>query len=165
MTKKRNIKPGEIIGTGEDLVNQNSQDFKALQKAIRARSEELEESEKIAHQLLSLRFQMESYLEEASPKRMKQAGEFLEAFITALHIKKKDFARYIGYKESNLSAIFSGKRKINTDLAIKFGEIFRLDPVLWLSIQNKNELLELFNSDKAKYEKYQLKDLLEKVDG
>jgi hypothetical protein len=32
MTKRRKISPGDIIGTGEGLVNLNSQDFKALQK-------------------------------------------------------------------------------------------------------------------------------------
>jgi len=75
---------------------------------------------------------------------------------------KKTFAEYIDYQESNLSAIFKGRRKINPDLAIKLGEIFHLDPAIWLQIQNKNELIEILNQDKEKYEKYKLEDLLMK---
>ena len=50
-----------------------------------------------------------------------------EIFLLSLRIKKKAFAEYIDYKESNLSAIFKGRRRINPDLAIKFGEIFRVN--------------------------------------
>lgn len=163
MSKQRIINEGGIQGTGEGLVNQNSKEFKELQKLIKSRSQELSESESITNQLLSLRFQMESYLSKDHPKELIQAGEFLEEFVDVLKIKKKDFAEYIEYKESNLSAVFKGRRKINTDLAIKFGEIFRVDPVLWLHIQSKNELLEIIERDKKKYGKYKLEDLLKEV--
>lgn len=104
---------------------------------------------------------MKSYLDDKNPEELIQAGSFLEKFVETLNIKKKVLAKYIGYKESNLSAVFKGKRKISIDLAIKFGEIFKVDPATWLHIQSKNELLEILQSDRAKYEKYQLKDLLE----
>ena len=157
------INEGGIIGSGEGLVNQNSREFKELQRMIKERSVGMKESEWIANQLFSIRFQMESYLDTAQPEQLKGAGRFLEEFIAVLKIKKKAFAEYIDYKESNLSAIFSGKRKINTDLAIKFGEIFNVDPVIWLHIQNKNELIETLKENKSKYEKYKLKDLLREV--
>ena len=157
------INEGGIIGSGEGLVNQNSREFKELQRMIKERSVGMKESEWIANQLFSIRFQMESYLDTAQPEQLKGAGRFLEEFIAVLKIKKKAFAEYIDYKESNLSAIFSGKRKINTDLAIKFGEIFNVDPVIWLHIQNKNELIETLKENKSKYERYKLKDLLREV--
>jgi len=163
MSKQKIINEGGIQGTGEGLVNQNSNEFKELQKLIEARSKELSESELIANQLLSLRFQMESYLSVEHPKEVIQVGEFLEEFVEALKIKKKEFAKYIEYKESNLSAIFKGRRKINTDLAIKFGEIFRMNPVIWLHIQSKNELIEIIDRNKKKYERYKLEDLLREV--
>ena len=163
MRNQKIVNEGGIIGTGEGLVNQNSKEFKELQKIIKSRSKELAESEIVANQLLSLRFQMESYLEKDDPKEVIQAGEFLEEFVDAIKIKKKDFAEYIEYKESNLSAIFKGRRKINIDLAIKFGEIFRVDPVIWLHIQSKNELLEIIERDKERYEKYKLEDLLKEM--
>ncbi len=45
----------------------------------------------------------------------------------------------------------------------KLGEIFRVDPAIWLHIQSKNELMEIIDRDKKKYEKYKLEDLLKEV--
>lgn len=163
MNNQKIVNEGGIIGTGEGLVNQNSKEFKELQKLIIARSRALKESEIITNKLLSIRFQMENYLVEDDPEELIEVGRFLEHFIDALRIKKKEFAEYIGYKESNLSAILKGRRKMNTDLAIKFGEIFRVDPVLWLHIQSKNELREIVEKDKEKYKKYKLEDLLKEA--
>jgi addiction module HigA family antidote len=160
MNNQKIVNEGGIIGTGEGLVNQNSKEFKELQKLIIARSRALKESEIITNKLLSIRFQMENYLVEDDPEELIEVGRFLEDFIGALSIKKKEFAEYIGYKESNLSAILKGRRKMNTDLAIKFGEIFRINPELWLHIQSKNELREIVEKDKEKYKKYKLEDLL-----
>ena len=160
MSNQKIINEGGIIGTGRGLVNQNSKEFKELQRIIKEKSGEIKESELIANRLLSLRFQMETYLERENPKKIIQAGEFLEGYVEALKIKKRTLAAYIDYKESNLSAVFKGRRKINIDLAIKLGEIFRVDPAIWLHIQSKNDLLEIIDRDKKKYEKYRLEDLL-----
>ena len=163
MSKQRIVNEGGIIGTGKGLVNQNSREFKELQRIIKEKSTGLEESVLIANRLLSLRFQMETYLERDNPEKIIQVGEFLQEYVEALKIKKRAFAEYIDYKESNLSAILKGRRKINTDLAIKLGEIFGVDPALWLHIQSKNELLEIIDRDKKKYEKYKLEDLLKEA--
>lgn len=163
MNNQKKINKGGIIGTGEGLVNQNSKDFKELQQLILKKSSELDKSESIVNKLLSIRFQMENYLEETESKKLITTGTFLEWLIEALEIKKKDFASYVDCQESNLSAILKGRRKINTDLAIKIGEIFRINPVLWLHIQSKNELIEITEKDKKKYKKYRLEDLLKKA--
>jgi addiction module HigA family antidote len=163
MNNQRVINEGGVIGTGEGLVNQNSRDFKELQRLILKNSSELDKSESIINKLLSVRFQMENYLEETESGKLIPTGMFLEWLIEALEIKKKDFAAYIDCQESNLSAILKGRRKINTDLAIKIGEIFRINPVLWLHIQSKNELTEMTDKDKKKYKKYRLEDLLKKA--
>ena len=163
MNNQKIINKGGVIGTGEGLVNQNSKDFKELQRLILKKSSELDKSESIINKLLSIRFQMENYLEETESGKLISTGMFLEWLIDALEIKKKDFAAYIDCQESNLSAILKGRRKINSDLAIKIGEIFRINPVLWLHIQSKNELTELTDKDKKKYEKYRLEDLLKKA--
>jgi len=163
MSKQKIINEGGIIGTGKELVNQNSKEFKELQRIIKERSSELKEAELIANRLLSLRFQMETYLERENPEKIIQVGEFLEEFVEALKVKKRVFAEYIDYQESNLSSIFKGRRKINIDLAIKLGEIFSIDPAIWLHLQSKNELLEISEQDRKKYEKYRLEDLLKEV--
>ena len=89
--------------------------------------------------------------------------EMKEQFINALNIKKKDFAKYVEFEESNLSALLKGRRKLNTDLAIKLGRIFKLDPVIWLHIENKNNLLIEHQKNEQKYARYTLYDLLKKV--
>ena len=58
MSKPNQINEGGIIGTGAGLVNQNSEAFKELQKAIQARSQTLTEQEKVVNRLLSVRFQI-----------------------------------------------------------------------------------------------------------
>lgn len=80
-----------------------------------------------------------------------------------LEIKKKSFAAYLGLQESNLSALFKGSRKINIDLAIKLGTIFKVDPNLWIHIQSKNELLRLHQEKRKEYQKYSLNVLLKKA--
>ncbi|KAA3628744.1 MAG: addiction module antidote protein, HigA family [Bacteroidetes bacterium] len=163
MGKQKIKNEGGVIGTGAGLVNQNSKEFKALRQLIETRSKEQGGEDFVVNQLLSLRFQMETYIAKEHPGELIQAGEFLEGFVKALKIRKKDFAEYIGYKESNLSAILKGRRKINSDLALKFGEIFSVNPEVWLNIQNKNELLEMIDKDKEKYERYKLEDLLKQA--
>ena len=56
------INEGGIIGSGEGLVNQNSREFKELQRMIKERSVGMKESEWIANQLFSIRF-LESKIE------------------------------------------------------------------------------------------------------
>jgi addiction module HigA family antidote len=163
MSKSKKLNEGGIQGTGEGLVNQNSESFKKLQELIESHSKEQSASEQLWNRLISLRFQMEFYLKEEMPEELKPAGYYLERYIEALEIKKKDFASYIGYQESNLSAILKGRRSISTDLAIKLGEIFQIDPALWLNIQSKNDLLKIIQRDKKKYNKYSLEDLLDEV--
>ncbi|MEO1588637.1 MAG: hypothetical protein AAFS00_15210, partial [Bacteroidota bacterium] len=68
-----------------------------------------------------------------------------------------------GLEESNLSSILKGRRKVNMDLAMKFGNIFQLRPELWLLVQSKNELLEVDHASKTDYQKFQLNELLKKA--
>lgn len=150
-------------GSGTAFVDTESEDFKQLQAAINAVVAKYTPEQKLEIRLFSLERQLKAYLEEAGKDNFISTGTFLKKFVKALQIKNKDFAAYIEYEESNLSALFSGKRRINTDLALKFGKIFQIDPALWLHLQSKNDLLKMEQQDKSKYEKYNLKDLLKKA--
>lgn len=162
MEEDKILNEGGINGLGLGLINTNSQDFKALQQAIKRFSKNLTEEQKLENRLLSIRFQMEAYLNQEEPEKIVPAGKFLKDFLRALKIKNKDFAAYIDYEESNLSAVLSGNRKINTDLALKFGKIFKVNPAIWLHIQSKNELLELKAEKEDQYDQYELEELLRK---
>ena len=60
--------------------------------------------------------------------------------------------------------IMKGKRKINTELAYKLGQLFNIEPNYWLLIQSKNELLQLDNQRKIRFKQFKLDDLLQKVE-
>lgn len=66
-----------INGLGEELINTNAGDFKALQAMIKKASANQQDQEKIENQFLSIRFQMESYLTEPV-ESIIPAGQFIE---------------------------------------------------------------------------------------
>lgn len=162
MKKKKNIVDEGVNGLGIGVVNTNSSEFKELQKIIKNESKKQPKKKLLENKLLSLRFRMETYLENHDNKII-EVGAFLKLFLQELNIKNKTFAHYIGYQESNLSALFKGNRKVNPDLALKLGEIFRVDPTLWINIQSKNELQRLKKGKTKKYKKYSIDDLLRKA--
>lgn len=162
MKKEKIINEGGINGLGIGVVNTNSEEFKELQRLIIVKAKKQSKKKILENKLLSLRFQMESYLYKQSPD-IVEVGWFLKKFLKELGIKNKVFAEYIEFQESNISALFNGNRKINTDLALKLGKIFRVDPTLWIHIQSKNELLRMGEENKKEYQKYNINDLLKKV--
>jgi addiction module HigA family antidote len=159
MKSTKEINPGGVNGLGEALVNTNSRDFLELKAMIQKHASSLSEEEKMENAFLSIRFQMESYLSDPQAEGMP-AGAFLEKFLEAISIKKKDFAQYIGIEESNLSALLKGRRKINAGLAVKLGQIFKVEPSIWLYLESKNELTQEVREKEAPYGKLSLEDLL-----
>lgn len=159
MKKSKAVNEGGINGLGESLVNINSESFKALRDAILNHSISQSESDKVNNKIISLRFQMESYLSDDKVSDVIPAGNFIEKLLKATGISKKRFAEYIDYDYSNLIATLKGRRKINPDLAIKTGKIFSVNPAIWLHIESKNELLTYLESS-ASYEEYSLLELV-----
>jgi len=163
MEEKAFYNRGGINGLGEGLVDQQSSDFKALQEAIQEYAANRSEKQHMEDQFLSIRFQMEAYLNDLNPNRLIEAGAFVEQFLAVIKVKKKHFSKYVGVEESNFSAILKGRRKVNADLAIKLGHIFRLPSEIWLHIESKNELLRTLKKAEQKYADYSLSDLLERA--
>lgn len=160
--KKRKVIDEGINGLGIGVVNTNAKEFKILKEVIAKEAKQQSEDELLENTLLSVRFQMESYLKNED-NSIIEVGFFLKEFLRKLGIKNKFFAEYIGFQESNLSALFKGKRKISPDLAIKLGKIFRVNPILWIHIQSKNEVLKLKNENKEIYQEYSIDDLLKRA--
>lgn len=141
--KAKAINVGGINGLGESLINTNSSDFRILKEMIKERFESQDAESKIENNLLSVRFQMETYLNDPiTPDEIKVPGLFVEKLLAAVSVNKKQLAEYIDYEYTNLISLLKGRRKINSDLAIKLGQIFKIDPVIWLHIENKNELVK-----------------------
>ncbi len=157
------VNEGGINGVGKGVINTNSKDYKDLQKAVLEHAKKQSFHQKINYELISLKLQLESYIEKEEPSMIISSGDFLRQYLKVINIKNKEFANYIEIEEANLSMIMKGKRKVNTELAYKLGQIFNVNPNYWLLIQSKNELLEIDNKRKAKFKKYQLNDLLKKA--
>lgn len=161
MFKEKKINSGGINGLGESLINVNSKDFKFLKEIIKENYTSQEEDQQIENELLSVRFQMESYLNsELKEENIKPAGFFVERFLKAIGITKKQFSEYIDFEYSNFIAVLKGRRKMNSDLAIKLGQIFKTDPAVWLHIESKNELLNSLSDYKGSFN---LSDLINKA--
>ena len=162
MSKEQDINAGGINGLGEGLINTNSSDFIGLKKMIEQVAKSQSEKEKIENGFLSIRFQMESYLNQDTDEIILP-GRFLEQFLETVRIKKKDFAAYVNYEVSNLSALLKGRRKINADLAIKLGKIFKTNPAIWLHLESKNDLIRGIKGKEKEYKKFSLTGLLKKA--
>lgn len=160
MTEKFANKGG-IIGNPNGVTDTNSEEFKVLQQKILEKANSYTPEEKLDNNLFGLKLRMESYIENEKPFR--STGDFICELIEAFGIKKKSFATYIGIEDSNLSALLKDRRKINADLAMKFSRISKTDPVLWLSIQTKNELKKVEAEKGKQYDKYSSEDLLKKA--
>ncbi len=160
--KDQVVNAGGINGLGESLINTNSKDFLVLKSMIKKISDSQPQENIIENEFLAIRFQMESYLNEPT-QEIILAGKFIEQLLTVVNIKKKKFAEYIDYEDSNLSALLKGRRKINPDLAIKLGGIFKMNPVIWLHIESKNDLMKELQGKEDMYKNYNLIDLMEKA--
>lgn len=47
-------------------------------------------------------------------------------------------------------------------MALKLDSIFNIDPILWLHIQNKNDLLKMKQGKRSAFKGYSLEELLER---
>lgn len=151
-----------INGSGKGFVNVNSKDFKVLREKIQEHYNSLSNEQKRDNILFSYRMKMEKYLNNDN-EEIKEVGIFIKELIKLLNIKNKDFAKYIDYEESNISAFLNGKRKVNPDLALKIAKIFNINPILIMNIQSKNELKKFAQINEEKYRKYNIGDLLAKA--
>lgn len=153
--KKDELKTGVLA----ERMDVGTEEFNEFQAVILNKSRENTEKQKRKIELLAIRFRMEDYLNSNS-KDIVQAGEFLKDFLKITHVRQNRFADYIGVKPSNLNKLIGGERPINHELAIILGKIFNVEPILWLKIQAKNELIRIARQNKDKFMNYSLDDLV-----
>ena len=77
--KAKEINVGGINGLGESLINTNSAEFRSLRDMINESFESQSTESKIENSLLSVRFQMESYINDPiNLDEIKVPGLFVE---------------------------------------------------------------------------------------
>ena len=156
MKKRKEDIENNVLTQKMDFGTQGFDDFQTI---LLNKSRKQTESQKRKIDLLAIKYQMEDYLVLDVPE-VKSAGEFLKLILKTLKIKQNQFAAYLGLKPSNLSKLISGERTINYDLALIFGRLFNIDPMLWIEIQAKDELSRLLHAERRNYSGYSLNDLL-----
>jgi len=152
------------INESKDGMLTNRMDFGAkgfdeFQSILLKKSKERDIQQKRNIELVTLKYEMEDYV-NSEKEEVTSAGEFLKLILKSLPVHQNKFANYIGLKPSNLSKLISGERPINYDLALIFGRLFNHNPMLWIKIQAKNELLKLLSTQKSRYLDYSLNDLI-----
>jgi len=156
---KTNKKEGSSVGVLTNRMDIGSKEFDEFQAIVLNKSKAQSEKQKRKIELMALKFRMEDYL-KSEDTDIVLPGEFLKTCLEITRVRQKKFAEYIGLKPSNLSKIIGGERPINHEMAIILGKIFNVEPMLWLNVQAKNELMKMAQSNKNKYVRYSLERLV-----
>ncbi len=134
----------------------------ALRSKISERVKKQTPAQKRQNELLGVLAEITTYIDSQTKNgHVLDPGHFIQKILDIYSIPRQKLANYLGINKSNFSALMSGSRKINFDLALKLAHIFGISAELWLQIQNKNELHRLRQANREEYEKYTLKGLLE----
>ncbi|MNU52197.1 helix-turn-helix protein [compost metagenome] len=110
--------------------------------------------------LLGFRFSLMNYVEKENPENIIHLGDFLDALLSQIKIKKGLFAEYIDISPRNINKYFNGERKFSIEHALKLEKLFDVHAEILLEIQLKNELIQTKRSHKGEYDKYNLNDLI-----
>lgn len=157
MKKKNYEEPSNGVLTNR--MDTGTKEFNEFQAIVLNKSKAQTEHQKMMIELMALKFKMEDYL-KSEETNIKLAGEFLKSFLKITHVRQNKFANYIGLKPSNFSKLIGGERPISHEMALILGNVFNVEPTLWLNVQAKNELKKLTKSNKNTYGNFSLDDLI-----
>ena len=162
MEKEEFVNKGGIIGSEDAKIEQR--ELKKIKAIIRVHASEQDEAQQLATKVFAIKLRMEVSLEFDTIRTSIHPGFFIKELINAYQIKNVDFARYLGYNDNNLSAIYSGKRKVNFELAYKLSQIFEIKPEIWLFLQLKYDY-QKFEQSNPDQKAYRLIDLIQSKAG
>lgn len=132
----------------------------SLSSFIVSRSKQQSKERLLRNELLSIRFQIEDYIEsEENPEKLELL-DFVKMYLKIFNITQKRLAELFEMKDSNLHKYLVGERKLNTSLLLKLSSFSRLSPEYWLRIEVKNELVEINKQLNDSYSKYDYLNLL-----
>lgn len=139
----------------------NKDKMKRLRDFIISESEKQSPERKLRNELLSIRYQIEEYINKDQVEKEMKIIDFVKLYLESLDITQKKLANVFEMNQSNLHKYLKGERRMNPDLACKLSSFSHTKPELWYFVQAKNELLHLKNRSKAEdYEKYNYEKLI-----
>jgi len=151
----------EIIGNPDGNTEMTKEEFDEFKAIIDRHIAQTPPEQKKQSGVFAVMIKMYAFVNEKCNHQMLTPGHFIQQILDFHDIPQQKLANYLGLNKSNFSALMSGSRKLNFDLALKLAHIFGISAELWLQIQNKNELHRLSQANREEYEKYSLKGLLE----
>jgi plasmid maintenance system antidote protein VapI len=146
---------------GDEGKSLSNDEIKIYQRIIKAHYNEQPLEQRRIVQKIGIRLEMEDYL-SSDQKTIINTGRFLERLLIIYDIKKSEFAEFIGIEKTNFYSLLKGRRKFNYLIAIKVGEIFKIEPELWVFIEAKNEMKKTKSISNKDRRKYSLPKLLKK---
>lgn len=155
-----NVEGEDGIVGNPDGVDTNSESYKQLKEAIKLRSATLTEEEKREIEFNAIRYRMMEYIEDDRGQNVVEPGEFIRQYLKACNVKQNTFANFINTNPGNLGKLLNGKRKINYETAMILGSTFKVEPKIWLSIQDKNEIVRLNQIKRNAYREYTIDKLI-----
>lgn len=109
----------------------------------------------IKNKLAGIEYRLEDNL--STSENTIDLEETVNQFLVVLNISKKEFAKSIDMDSPNLSKYLKGERKFTSNLAMKLGSFFHINPEIWMKIWMKNELIKLKN-EKSKLDEFKKYD-------
>jgi addiction module HigA family antidote len=137
--------------------------YKQLQEVIRARSAALTMDEKRDIEFNAIRYRMMEYIGNDNDQNVVEPGDFIRQYLKAAKVKQNTFASFINTNPGNLGKLLNGKRKINYETAMILGNTFKVEPKIWLYIQDKNEMVRLNQIKQTTYRQYTIDNLIKTV--
>lgn len=160
---KKHIDFAIEIGTNEPK-KWSKEELQKIKSQAKTNAQQRSKAQKIKNELMTLQYKIEEYLADDTTISPKLTLEKVIAdYLGVLDLSFRKFAIYLDTSDGNLKKYIIGDRKLNPDLALKFGYFFHTSPEIWLRLQLKNELLEL-KKEKGflkQYEKYDYTKFLE----
>ena len=159
-TIKKSIK--KVKKELEDSQIWEDKKMSSVRNFILSESQKQSPERKLRNALLSIRFQIEDYIDEDKIENEMRIYDFVKLYLKSLNITQRDLANLFEMKDSNLYKYLIGERKLNQDLVLKLSAFSHTPPEIWYYVQVKNELNDL-KTEKSilkKYQKYDYKLLI-----
>lgn len=159
-SKSKKIVP--VIKEAKEPQIWNADKMGKLKEFILKESKKQSPERKLRNELLSIKFQIEDYIQKESIEREMRIADFVKLYLKLLNITQRQLASAFEMEDSNLYKYLNGERKLNPDIVLKLSSFSHTQPELWYYLQTKNELHEL-RKGKVKikeYEKYGYENLL-----
>lgn len=161
MKKDKKIEPAfdDIIG-GTISTELTKKEHDLIRAHRRQLYEKRSSEEKINDILTGFRFSLKNYADNENPENIILLGQFLNALLKQINIKKGAFAEYIDISPRNINKYFNGERKFSIEHALMLEKLFNINAEILLEVQLKNELIAAKRSHRGDYDKFNLSDLL-----